>query len=88
MFSRDAKHISGENELAAHVTDAATYHRGADHGRLGESDERIHKDREAGRADSCGDILRLAGQISGISVLSAFTPLIRKKDFALLLIYY
>jgi hypothetical protein len=26
MFSRDAKLISGENELAAHATDAATYH--------------------------------------------------------------
>lgn len=43
MFSRDAKHISGENEFAAHATDAPI-----DHGKLGESDERIHKDREAG----------------------------------------
>src|ERR1700730_5487499 len=37
--------------------------RDADHRGLGETDERIHQDREAGRPDSCGDVPRLAGQI-------------------------
>ena len=56
-------HVAGEDELAAHATDAASYLRDADHRGLAQTDERIHQDREAGRPDSCGDIPRLAGQI-------------------------
>src|SRR5207244_7188457 len=56
-------HVAGEDELAAHAADAASDLRDADHRGLGETDERIHQDREAGRPDRGGDVPRLAGQI-------------------------
>src|SRR5205807_10167004 len=63
VLARREAHVAGEDELAAHAPDAASDLRDADHRGLGESDERIHQDREAGRPDSCGDVPRLAGQI-------------------------
>src|SRR2546427_10659444 len=62
-LARREAHVAGEDELAAHTTDAASDLRDADHRGLGETDERVHQDREAGRPDSCGDVPRLAGQI-------------------------
>jgi hypothetical protein len=56
-------HVTGENELAAYAADAASDLRDADHRGLGEADERIYQDGEAGRPDSCGNVPRLAGQI-------------------------
>src|SRR5262249_55998145 len=63
VLARREAHVASEDELAAHAPDAASDLRDADHGGLGETDERIHQDREAGRPDSCGDVPRLAGQI-------------------------
>src|SRR3984893_8906378 len=63
VLARRKAHVAGENELAAHAPDAASDLRDADHRRLGETDERIHQDREAGRPNSCCDVPRLAGQI-------------------------
>src|SRR5467141_1716846 len=63
VLARREAHVAGEDELAAHAPDAASDLRDADHRRLGEADERIHQNREAGRPDSCGDVPRLAGQI-------------------------
>src|SRR6195256_5565386 len=63
VLARRKAHVAGEDELAAHAPDAATDLRDADHRGLGETDERIHQDREAGAPDSCGDVPGLAGQI-------------------------
>src|SRR5436309_247892 len=63
VLARREAHVAGEDELAAHAPDAASDLRDADHRGLGESDERIHQDREARRTDSRGDVPRLAGQI-------------------------
>src|SRR5712691_9614078 len=63
VLARREAHVAGEDELAAHAPDAASDLRDADHRGLGETDERIHKDREAGRPGSCGDVPRLASQI-------------------------
>src|SRR3981189_3440024 len=63
VLARREAHVAGEDELAAHAPDAASDLRDADHRGLGESDERIHQDREARRPDSRGDVPRLAGQI-------------------------
>src|SRR5467141_2108761 len=63
VLARREAHVAGEDELAAHASDAASDLRNADHRGLGETDESIHQDREAGRADRCGDVPRLASQI-------------------------
>src|SRR2546428_7468182 len=63
FLARREAHVAGEDELAAYAPDTASDLRDADHRGLGETDERIHQDREAGRPDSCGDVPRLAGQI-------------------------
>src|SRR6202051_3267038 len=63
VLARGETHVAGEDELAAHAPNAASDLRDADHRGLGETDERIHQDREAGRPDSCGDVSRLACQI-------------------------
>src|SRR5690348_4617108 len=63
VLARREAHVAGEDELAAHAPDAASNFGDADHRGLGETDERIHQDREAGRPDRCGDVPRLAGQI-------------------------
>src|SRR5205809_2138154 len=63
VLARREAHVAGEDELAAHTTDAASDLRDADHRGLGETDERVHQDRQAGRPHSCGDVPRLAGQI-------------------------
>src|SRR5580700_3765468 len=63
VLARRKAHVAGEDELAAHAPDAASDLRDADHRGLGETDERIRQDREAGRPDSGGDVPRLAGQI-------------------------
>jgi len=56
VLSRREAHIAGEDELAAHAPDAASDLRDADHRGLGEADERIHQDREAGSPDSSHDV--------------------------------
>src|SRR5207244_11666709 len=63
VLARREAHVAGQDELAAHTTDAASDLRDADHRGLGETDERVHQDRQAGRPRSCGDVPRLAGQI-------------------------
>ncbi len=63
VLARREAHVAGENELAAHAPNATPDPRDADHRGLGETHERIHQDREAGRPDRCGDVPRLAGQI-------------------------
>src|ERR1700687_2855731 len=63
VLARREAHVAGENELAAHAPNAPPDPRDADHRGLGETHERIHQDREAGRPDSCSDVPRLAGQI-------------------------
>src|SRR5262249_37867723 len=63
VLARRETHVAGENELAAHAPDAASDLRDADHWGPGETDERIHHYREAGRPDSSGDVPRLTGQI-------------------------
>src|SRR5229473_6439701 len=63
VLARREAHVAGEDELAAHAPDAASDLRDADHRGLGETDERIRQDREAGRPDGRGDVPRLAGQI-------------------------
>src|SRR5258707_4532233 len=63
VLARREAHVAGEDELAACAPDAAPDLRDADRRGLGEADERIYQDREAGRPDSCGDVPRLAGQI-------------------------
>src|SRR6266481_8687383 len=63
VLARREAHVAGEDELAAHAPDAASDLRDADHRRLGETDERIHQDRETRRTDRCCDVPCLAGQI-------------------------
>src|SRR5206468_4453052 len=63
VLARREAHVAGEDELAAHTTDTASDLRDADHRGFGETDERVHQDRQAGRPHSCGDVSRLAGQI-------------------------
>src|SRR6266567_5919689 len=63
VLARREAHVAGEDELTAHAPDTASDLRDADHRGLGQTDERIHQDREAGRPDRCGDVPRLAGQI-------------------------
>src|SRR6266550_3535852 len=63
VLARREAHVAGEDKLTAHAPDTASDLRNADHRGLGETDERIDQNREAGRPDSCGDIPRLAGQI-------------------------
>src|SRR5580704_2597749 len=63
IFARCEAHVAGEDELAAHAPDAASDLRDADHRGLGETDERIHQDREARSPDSSHDVPYLAGQI-------------------------
>src|SRR5467141_3021865 len=63
VLARREAHVAGEDELAAHAPDATSDLRDADHRGLGETDERIHQDREAGRPNSCCDVPRVARQI-------------------------
>src|SRR6266705_347710 len=63
VLARREAHVAGEDELAARAADAASDLRDADHRRFGETDERVHQDRQAGRPDSSEDVPRLAGQI-------------------------
>src|SRR6266849_7656933 len=63
VLARRKTHVAGEDELAAHASDAASDLRDADHRGLGEADERIHQDREARSPDSSHDVPYLAGQI-------------------------
>src|SRR6266566_2997179 len=63
VLARREAHVAGEDEFAAHAPDTASDLRDADHRGLGETDERIHQNREAGRPDSCGNVPYLAGQI-------------------------
>src|SRR6202011_2255309 len=63
VLARREAHVAGEDELAAHAPDAASDFRDADHRGLGETDERIHQDREARSPDSSHDVPYLAGQI-------------------------
>src|ERR1700746_3358458 len=63
VLARREAHVASEDELAAHSPHAASDLRDADHRRLGETDECIHQDREAGRPDSGHDVPYLAGQI-------------------------
>src|SRR6202011_1504280 len=65
ILARREAHVTGEDELAAPAPDAASDLRDADHRGPGETHERIHQDREAGRPDSCSHIPRLPGQIKG-----------------------
>src|ERR1700704_2003159 len=60
VLARRAAHVAGEDELAAHAPDAASDLRDADHRGLGETHERIHQDREAGKPHSCRDVAPLA----------------------------
>ena len=43
-FARREAHVTGQDEFAAHATEAVSDLRDADHRRLGEPDERIHGD--------------------------------------------
>ena len=63
VLARCEAHVAGKDELAAHAPDAASDLRDADHRGPGETDERIHKDREPGRPDSCHDVPYLASQV-------------------------
>src|SRR6266704_5379689 len=63
ILTRREAHVAGEDELAARAPDAASDLRDADHRGLGETDERVHQDRQAGRPDRSKDVPRLAGQI-------------------------
>src|ERR1700745_1572884 len=63
VLARGEAHVAGQDELAAPAPYAASDLRDADHRRLGETDECVHQDRQPGRADCCGDIPCLAGQI-------------------------
>src|SRR5882724_3487157 len=63
VLARREAHVAGEDDLAAHAPDTASYLRDADHWGLGETHERIHQDREARSPDSCHDVSYLAGQI-------------------------
>ena len=47
VLARREAHVAGEDELAAHSPDTASDLRDADHRGLGETDKRIHQDREA-----------------------------------------
>src|SRR5467141_2156059 len=63
VLARREAHVAGEDELAAHAPDATSDLRDADHRGLGETDERIHQDRETRRPDRCHDVSYLAGQV-------------------------
>src|SRR5580700_10301720 len=63
IFARCEAHVAGEDELAARAPDAASDLRDADHRGFGETDERIHQDREARSPDSSHDVPYLAGQV-------------------------
>src|SRR5262249_51377311 len=63
ILTRREAHVAGEDELAARTPDAASDLRDTHHRGLGDTHERIHQDREAGRPDRCGDVPGLAGQI-------------------------
>src|SRR3989442_15811888 len=49
VLARCETHVAGEGELAAHAPDPPSDLRDADDRRLGETDEGIHQDRQAGR---------------------------------------
>src|SRR2546422_11345700 len=50
VLARCETHVAGEDELAAHAPDPPSDLRDADDRRLGETDEGIHQDRQAGRS--------------------------------------
>jgi hypothetical protein len=56
-------HVTSKDELAAAAADAASDLCDTDYRGLGDTHERIHQNREAGRPDSRGDVPRLTGQI-------------------------
>src|SRR5689334_13337892 len=55
LLARCETHVAGEDELAAHAPDPPSDLRDADDRRLGETDERIHQDRQAGRSGGCDE---------------------------------
>src|SRR2546428_13059742 len=65
VLARCETHVAGEDELTAHAPDPPSDLRDADDRRLGETDERIHQDRQAGRSGgfSEGAAPRPVGQI-------------------------
>jgi hypothetical protein len=63
VLARRETYIAGQDEFATHAPDAASDFRDADHWGFGETDERVHQDRESGRPNSRGDVPGLAGQI-------------------------
>jgi hypothetical protein len=63
IFARRETHVTSEDELAAAAAHAASDLCDTDYRGLGDTDERIHQNREAGRPDGRGDVSRLAGQI-------------------------
>src|SRR5438445_2703975 len=63
VLARRKAHVAGEDELAAHAPHAASDLRDTDHRGFGETDERIHQDREARSPDSSHDVPYLASQI-------------------------
>src|SRR5437016_10535820 len=50
VLARCETHVAGEDELTAHAPDPPSDLRDADDRRLGETDEGIHQDRQAGRS--------------------------------------
>jgi len=56
-------HLAGEDQLAAHAPDTASDLRDARHRGLGETDECVDEDREAGSPYSGHDVPYLAGQV-------------------------
>src|SRR5258705_9720630 len=63
VLSRRKTHIACEDELAAGAPDTASDLRDADDRGCGETDERIHQDRETGAPDGCHDGPELSCQI-------------------------
>src|SRR5260370_26261561 len=63
VLARRKTHVAGGCELAAHAPDTASDLRDADHRGLGESRERIHRDREARSPERSHDVPYLTGQI-------------------------
>src|SRR5258705_12579748 len=61
VLARREAHVAGKDKLAANAPDAAPDLCDANHRGLGETDKRIHQDREAGAPNSRHDVSRLAG---------------------------
>src|SRR4029450_2644741 len=63
LLARSEAHVTGKDELATHTADAASDLRDADDGGLGETDERVRRERQARGPDGFGDAHRLAGHV-------------------------